>query len=58
MLFKKIADMREVTRLFPAGMLHKQRFAGLSVSFVIDAGWPAREQARSICQSHRVNILA
>ena len=48
----------EVTRLFPEGTLHKERFAGLTVSFVIYAGWPARERARSICQSHRVNMLA
>jgi hypothetical protein len=53
-LFKKMADMREadslitrlrrreLTQLFLTGTLHKERFAGLTVSFVINAGWPAR----------------
>ena len=31
-----------MTRLFPEGTLYKERFAGLTVSFVIYAGWPAR----------------
>jgi len=38
----RLLSRREVTRLFPEGTLHKERFAGLTVSFVIYAGWPAR----------------
>jgi hypothetical protein len=38
----RLLSRREVTRLFPEGTLHNERFAGLTVSFVIYAGWPAR----------------
>jgi hypothetical protein len=40
-LFKKIAGIRQ----FPEGTLYNERFAGLTVSFVIYAGWPARTNA-------------
>jgi len=38
----RLLSRREVTRLFPEGTLYQERFAGLTVSFVIYAGWPAR----------------
>jgi len=38
----RLLSRREVARLFPEGMLHEERFAGLTVSFVVYAGWPAR----------------
>ena len=37
-----LLSRRDVTRLFPEGTLYNERFAGLTVSFVIYAGWPAR----------------
>jgi SAM-dependent methyltransferase len=38
----RLLSRRDVTRLFPEGTLYNERFAGLTVSFVIYAGWPAR----------------
>jgi SAM-dependent methyltransferase len=38
----RLLSRRNVTRLFPEGTLYQERFAGLTVSFVIYAGWPAR----------------
>jgi hypothetical protein len=38
----RLLSRRDVTRLFPEGTLHEERFAGLTVSFVVYAGWPAR----------------
>ncbi len=38
----RLLSRRDVTRLFPEGTLHQERFAGMTVSFVIYAGWPAR----------------
>jgi SAM-dependent methyltransferase len=38
----RLLSRREMTRLFPEGTLYNERFAGLTVSFVIYAGWPAR----------------
>jgi hypothetical protein len=38
----RLLSHRDVTRLFPEGTLYNERFAGLTVSFVIYAGWPAR----------------
>ena len=37
----RLLSRRDVRRLFPEGTLHDERFAGLTVSFVIYAGWPA-----------------
>ena len=37
----RLLSRRDVTRLFPEGTLYNERFAGLTVSFVIYAGWPA-----------------
>jgi hypothetical protein len=36
----RLLSRRDVTRLFPEGTLYNERFAGLTVSFVIYAGWP------------------
>ena len=38
----RLLSRREVTQLFPEGTLYNEQFAGLTVSFVIYAGWPAR----------------
>jgi hypothetical protein len=38
----RLLARREVEQLFPEGILYNERFAGLTVSFVIYAGWPAR----------------
>lgn len=38
----RLLSRREVTQLFPEGRLHEERFVGLTVSFVVYAGWPAR----------------
>ena len=38
----RLLSRRDVTRLFPEGTLYNERFAGMTVSFVIYAGWPAR----------------
>jgi hypothetical protein len=37
----RLLSRREVTRLFPEATLHEERFVGLTVSFVVYAGWPA-----------------
>jgi hypothetical protein len=38
----RLLARRDLVRLFPEGRLYNERFAGLTVSFVIYAGWPAR----------------
>jgi hypothetical protein len=38
----RLLSRRDVMRLFPEGTLYNERFAGLTVSFVVYAGWPAR----------------
>ena len=38
----RLLSRRDVVRLFPEGVLYNERFAGMTVSFVIYAGWPAR----------------
>ena len=37
----RLLSRRDVMQLFPEGTLYNERFAGLTVSFVIYAGWPA-----------------
>jgi hypothetical protein len=37
----RLLSRRDVARLFPEGTLYNERFAGLTVSFVVYAGWPA-----------------
>jgi hypothetical protein len=38
----RLLSRHDVLRLFPEGTLYDERFAGLTVSFVIYAGWPVR----------------
>jgi hypothetical protein len=38
----------EVARLFPEGTLHEERFAGLTVSFVVHAGWKVLENSSEV----------
>jgi hypothetical protein len=35
----RLLSRREVAQLFPEATLHEERFAGLTVSFVVYAGW-------------------
>jgi SAM-dependent methyltransferase len=37
----RLLSRREVAQLFPEGRLHEERFVGLTVSFVVYAGWSA-----------------